>query len=82
MRKVEAYICADGTIFENEDKAQAHDDDLLGQELDGLLKMFEFGGVLTRNDEYKGLMRLLNNRKELRKSIDTIATMLSHGDVE
>lgn len=82
MKTIEAYQCADGTIFEDEDKAKSYDDDLLGQELDGLLKLFEFGGKLTRNDEYKGLMKLLNNRKELQQSINLIAQILSHGEEE
>jgi len=82
MKTIEAYQCADGSIHSDEDKAKAYDDDLIGQELDGLLKMFEFGGKLTRNDEYKGLMCLMTNRAELRKSIDHIAALLAHGDEE
>lgn len=80
MKTIEAYQCSDGQIFDDEHKAKAHDDDLLGEELDGLLKMFAFGGLLTRNDEYRGLMRLLNNRKELHAVINKIATVLAHGE--
>ncbi|WNO06027.1 hypothetical protein [Rhodoferax mekongensis] len=82
MRQIEAYQCYDGQIFSDESKAKAHDEDLLGQELDGLLKLFGFGGKLTRNDEWRGLMNLMQNRKELRKSVDLIAAILAHGDEE
>ena len=82
MKTIEAYQCADGLIFEDEQKAKAHDEDLLGQELDGLLKLFGFGGKLSRNDEWRGLMNLMKNRKELRSYIDTIASLLAHGDIE
>jgi len=80
MKTIEAYQCADGLMFDDEDKAKAHDDDLLGQELDGLLKQFQFGGTLSRNDEYRGLMRLMDNRSELKKSIISILQILEHGD--
>lgn len=81
MLEVTAYQCADGAIFENEEQAISHEKDLLGQELDGLLKLFEFGGKLTRNDEYRGLMALINNRTELQKSITAIAHILAHGTI-
>ena len=78
MKTIEAYQCADGQIFEDDRKAKAHDDDLLGQELDGLLKLFKFDS-LTRNQEYRSLIQLMNNRKELRTSMDTISRLLEHG---
>lgn len=82
MKQIDAYQCFDGQIFSDEDKAKAHDEDLLGQELDGLLKLFGFGGKLTRNDEWRGLMNLMQNRKELRKSVDLISAILAHGEDE
>ena len=80
MKTIEAYQCADGLLFDDEGKAKAHDDDLLGQELDGLLKQFQFGGTLSRNDEYRGLLRLMNNRAELKTSIISILRILEHGN--
>ena len=78
MKEITAYECADGTLHGDEEKAKAHDDDLLGQELDGLLKLFAFGGKLTRNDEYRALIGLMNNRNELRKSVCAIIKILDH----
>lgn len=80
MKTIEAFECSDGSIFNCEDKAKQHEDDLLGQELDSLLKLFKFGGQLTRNDEYKGLMILMNNRKELKQSIRAILDILDHSE--
>ena len=80
MKEIHAYQCADGLIYEDERKAKAHDDDLLGQELDGLLKMFGFGGQLTRSAEHRALLRLLDKRAELRVVINTISAILEHGD--
>ena len=75
MKTIEADQCADGQIFEDDRKAKAHDYDLLVQELDGILKLFKFDS-LTRNQEYRALMQLMNNRKELRTSIEAIARLL------
>ena len=80
MLQIEAYKCSDGSIFECEEAANAHDEDLLGQELDGLLKLFEFGGLLTRIDENRALLRLMGkNRRELEKSLFLILQILQHG---
>ena len=79
MKPVEAYECSDGALFTDERDAKAHENDLLGEELDGLLKLFEFdGNHVTRNDEYRALMRVLNKRKELRKAITAILKILDH----
>ena len=82
MRELTAYQCADGTLHTDERKALAHDEDLLGQELDGLLKLFAFGGKLTRNDEYVALIGLMGKRDELRKSIYSIIRILDHSQEE
>lgn len=80
MKEINAYLCADGLIFADEDKAKSHDDDLLGQELDGLLKLFEFdGNHVTRNDEYKALMRIMKKRNELASQLRLILKILDHG---
>lgn len=73
----ECYKTFDGLLFEDENKAKAHEDDILGQELDGLLKLAEIG--ITRNAEYKALLKWMNNRKELTKAIDLLHTILHHG---
>lgn len=80
MKTIEAYQASDGTLFNCEDKAKQYEDDLLGQELDQLLKLFQFGGKLTRNDEHRGLMCLMNNRKELKQSVEVILNILNENE--
>lgn len=80
MKQIQAFQCADGTIHDDEDKAKAHDEDLLGAELDGLLKLFAFnGGQITRNDEYKSLMQLMKRKDELKQACSAILLILNHG---
>lgn len=74
MKAIEAYQCSDGAIFIDDRDAQSHQDDLLGQELDSLLKLFKLD--ITRNQEYKSLLQLMNNRQELLKSIEEIARII------
>ena len=77
MREITAYQCSDGSLHTDEEKARAHEDDLLGQELDGLLRLFALD--ITRVQEYRGLMRVMQNRKDLRVSILAILKSLDHG---
>lgn len=75
---LECYKTFDGQLFEDEDKAKEHDNDLLGQELDGLLKLAEI--EITRHQEYKALLKWMSNRKELKKSINLLHAILHYGD--
>lgn len=77
MREVTAYISADGKLHENEAAAIAADDDLLGQELDGLLRLFKL--ELSRHQEYKGLLSAMKSRAELLKAARAIVAILEHG---
>jgi len=80
MKEIIAYMCADGSIHESERAAVAHDDDLLGQELDGLLRLFQLD--ITRHQEYRALLCVMNKRGELLKSVNSIAQILNHQDGE
>lgn len=76
--EVECYKTYDGKLFECEKAAQAHADDLLGVELDGLLKLFKLD--ITRTQEYRALLGLLKNRQELARSIRVIHSILTYGE--
>ena len=80
MKEITAYMCADGSIHENERAAVAHDDNLLGTELDGLLRLFELD--ITRHQECRVLLCVMNKRGELLKSVNSIAQILNHQDGE
>ena len=77
MREITAYQCSDGSLHTDEDKARAHEDDLLGQEIDGLLRLFALD--ITRVQEHRGILRVMQNRKDLRVSILAILKSLDHG---
>mgnify|MGYP003438001691 CR=1 FL=1 len=76
MKTIEAYQCSDGSIFDDERKAKAHDDDLLGAELDGLLRLFDLDN--SRHQEHKALLKVMGKRKELKQSIDSILQILEY----
>lgn len=79
MREVTGYECSDGSVFTDESKARAHETDLLGQELDGLLKMFQFdGGLVTRSMEYRALMAIMKDREKLLTVVRRIVDILEH----
>ena len=74
MREITAYQCADGSIHESERHAMAHDEDLLGQELDGLLRLFDLD--ITRQQEYRAILGVMKKRGELSKAVRTITKIL------
>lgn len=78
MIEISAFKCSDGAIFECEDKAKEYEDDLLGQELDGLLRLFELN--IGRHEEYKALIRVMNKRKELKEATSLILKILNHAE--
>lgn len=78
VQPIDAYRTHDGRLFECEKAAAEHAADLLGAELDGLLRLAELD--ITRQQEYKALMTWLNNRQELKASIAAIHSLLNYGE--
>ncbi len=76
MREITAYQCPDGSLHQSEAKAKAHEEDLLGQELDGLLRLFELD--ITRNQEYRAIMAVMKKRAELAEAVGAILRILKH----
>ena len=74
MIEISAYKCCDGMMFEDEEKAREHEDDLLGQELEGLLRLFDLD--ISRNQEYKALLSVMKKRKELLEAVEAISNIL------
>ena len=75
IEEITAYKTIDGTLFNDYDDAKKHMKDLLGQELDGLLRLSKI--TLTRNDEYKLIMGWVEQEKELRESVNAIYNILN-----
>ena len=74
MREITAYQCVDGSLFQDERKAKAHEDDLLGAELDGLLRLFELD--ISRHQEYKAILSCMKKRNDLLKATKAIVMLL------
>jgi len=74
MQEITAYRCSDGSIHSDEIKAKAYEDDLLGQELDGFLRLFELD--ITRNQEFKGILCAMRKRPEILKAAQIIISIL------
>ncbi len=80
MKKILAYVCHDGEVFTDHAKALEHDEDKLGEELDGLLKLFKL--ELTRSQEHKALIQIMDNRVTLQAQLEIILSVLNHKDTE
>ena len=75
-REVLSFITSDGKLFLSENDARKHARDLLGQELDALVRLAI--PDITRAENYKAAMNLLeeSNREELKNLIDSINEIL------
>ena len=71
-----SFITPDGKLFLCENKAREHSQDLLGQELDALVRLAI--PDIDRGSNYKAAMALLkeDNRGELKKLIDSISKII------
>lgn len=75
-KEVISFITSDGKLFVDEDDARKHAQDLLGQELDALVRLAI--PDIARAENYKAAMALLSeaNRGELKNLIDSISKKL------
>ena len=78
MRQITAYLSADGVFHVDEKSAIARDEDLLGQELEGLLRLFNLD--ITRNQEYKALLHAMKNRAAFTSAIREVLQIIEHGE--
>lgn len=69
MKTIEAYQTTDGELFECDRDATLHQQDLAGQAIDALmlLAVQAVGGDVTRNQQYRMCLHLLNNPGETMK---------------
>ena len=79
IEEITAYKTVDGKVFEDQDDAQKYMEDLLGEELDGLMRLSKI--ALTRTDEYKLIMGWIAQEKELKKAINSIYKILNSDKV-
>lgn len=77
-KTVECYQTYDGKLFTNENEAKAHADDILGEELDGLLRIAELD--ITRTQEYKTILAWMEDKERLTKIVDNLHAILHFED--
>ncbi|WP_373092539.1 hypothetical protein [Zhongshania sp.] len=75
MQIIEAFKAVDGTIFEDYDKAKRHDLDCIGELIDGLLLVAvqATGGNVTRIDQHRMALKLLESRADILPDIQKLA---------
>lgn len=78
MREIEAYETSDGTLFMDEIAARKHQEDIIGEMLDGLVANDNRGNV-TRNDRFQILMNMLKD-PDLKVKVAALHAALTHGD--
>lgn len=81
MRQVEVFKTVDGKLFEDEELAVNHENDLIGQELDGLL-LHVLKLDIERSRQFKALLNAIENKTELRKVVDRLHFLLEDEDYE
>lgn len=77
MRSIECYKTSDGKVFEDEDKARAHEDDLIGEELDEFFRL-HFDLDTYRSDVFKGLLKAIKDRKALANTCRKILAVIDY----
>ena len=73
---ISAFITNDGKLFIDQRKADAHQQDLLGQMLDDFLPHDDRGNV-TQTDRFNILMKMLDD-KDLYKKVSGIYRLLTN----
>lgn len=81
MKTIEAYQAADGTIFTDESKATARDEDIIGQELDELIHRIMCMDP-GRRVMYNGVLSALKKKPQMLACLRRIVAVLEHGEIE
>ena len=76
MKTVYAYQCSDDALFTSERDAKAHQTDIVGEMLDGLLPHDDRGNV-TMSDRHNMLMKMLDDT-DLARKINELGQALNH----
>ena len=79
MKSFEGYETADGKLFNDERSALAHETDLIGEELDGLI-MHVLKLDIPRHHQRRALLTAIAEKNDLRKCINRLYFLLNHGD--
>lgn len=79
MQEITAYQTVDGQVFHDEDDAERHEIDLIGEELDGLL-MHVLNLDVSQRDKRRGILAAIAERKKLKQVIALLNRYLNSED--
>lgn len=80
MKEIQAYQSADGSVHLSEKAAIDRDENMLGEEVDGLLRVYTL--ELSRASEYKACLNAMKNKTALLASCKAIIQILEHAGEE
>lgn len=66
MKTIECYKTSDGLLFENDREASSHQQDIIGEMLDGLLP-YDDRGNITQADRYNILTKIMDDKELINK---------------
>lgn len=76
MYSIEVYKTVDGLLFEDEDKATSHEEDLIGQEIDNLLRLV-LNLDVNRRELIKGFAAAMKDKRELNACVNKLQMYLN-----
>jgi hypothetical protein len=76
MKTVEAYQTSDGRFFASEKSAKAHEDDLIGQELDDFFKLTGMHSDCGHHAIFKACIKAIADKKQLRDICANIVAII------
>jgi len=76
MREIDAYETSDGRLFLDEDKAASHQEDIVGEMLDGLVADDDRGNF-SRSTRHNVLMKMLKD-PDLKAKVARLYHALQH----
>ena len=84
MKLVSMFEAVDGKLFTNDKDCKKHDMDCIGEEFDGLLleAMKATNGNVTRRDQFKMCLYLLENRNEMLPILKKLVSYIEEVDVK
>jgi len=76
MQRIEAYQTCDGKLFSKESDAIAHEDDLIGQELDDMFKLFKLHGDIDHQSIFNACVNALKDKQRLKSICIAISNII------
>lgn len=79
MQEITAYQTVDGQVFNDEDDAERHEIDLIGEELDGLI-MHVLNLDVSQRDKKRKILAAIAERNKLKQVVALLNRYLNSED--